>query len=58
MEEEDDRGRLGPFLTWSFVLIGVVEVFGEIDLEFVGDALQFDGAIEEAGFLSGWWWGL
>jgi hypothetical protein len=57
VQEQDYRREGLGFLAQGFRLfeVGFVEVFGEIDLEFIGDAVDFDGAVEEAGFLEGFW---
>ena len=52
VEEEDDgeMAMVGEF-------VGVAVVLREVDLELVGDAIEGDGAVEEAGFLGGGGWG-
>jgi hypothetical protein len=70
MEEEHDRpGFVGRRLGrldfgfrgrgWGFGF-GAAVLLGQVDLEFVGDTLHRDGAVEKAGFLGreDWSWGL
>jgi len=60
MEEEDDgRGDLGGlaagfvtgFSAGRMVCLYPPEIFRKIDLEFVGDSLNFDRTVEEASLL-------
>ncbi len=60
-EKQNRRGLLAFFVFGALIFragLRFVEVFGEVDLEVVGDAFDFDGAVEEAGFLEGFLKGL
>jgi hypothetical protein len=61
VEEEDDGGLLNLLGTGFSVVEGCfrwsgpVEVLRNVDLKFVGYAVEFDGAVQETGFLR-WNW--